>query len=199
MLTRDLFDEQLKTINLATIPDPQEVWHINPFSKLIRLLSSVAKKVLSSVLGRQELPSSIADITLGTYLRCCQTDSPTQIIRLISHDLGIESLSLEQSASWYKAWAPQLEQLTKKVEDAQPNVSHDGMATAIWQQVCAHHQVPSHLWMVDSLAKRFQISYDGALNMAMADVLTALQIDACNAEYQSRMDDMSKQKLKSRK
>lgn len=188
--TMEDFDSLQTAIDTDTIEQPKRRWR-----NLLGTLSRPFRKLLSIVknLGVNELPSSLGRLTLRAYLEACQAQKPSELVRIIADDLELELTNINQSVSCWKLWTKQLQDIGKKLEKAQPNINGDAMSTAIWQQVSEKHKLPSHIWLVDSMAKRFNISYEQAYQLKMFDVIIANTIDGCNAEYEHRIADMHKQ------
>lgn len=187
--TDDELDVLWSSIEHDKIPAPSKRRWFAP-STILQYVSHLWKKMVG--LLYDELPRNLYSLTLGTYLKVTQEATASSIIQMISEEFHI-TVPQHLKISVLNEWMTQIQQINKMFEKAQPTVSHEGYQQAIWQQVSDRHKVSPSLWLLDHVSRRFGITYDKAMELSVSDILTALQIDAVNQEYESRMMDWQKQ------
>lgn len=190
----DQLDVFFTSIQTQNIPAPKRTWWYNPLRTMWCAISTIISKAKAHL--RADLPTNLYGISLGTYLKVCKPQPASSILKTICEEYGIKHVPQANKVPILVEWMDQIAAISKKMEEAQPNVKGEGYQQAIWSQCAERHKVPPTLWMLDSLAKRFNKTYAEVSKMSISDVLVALSIDACNAEYESRVMDWQRQQSK---
>ena len=195
--TIEEFDLLADSMDETKIPEPKTEWKISRFKSLWTTFKAWLNNL--SFYEKQTLPPSLLRLTLEGYFRAIQQNKPSDFVKTIADDLHLKLASINQYVSLYKHWQKQIMDIGKSFEKSQPDIKQDGYTEATWANIMLKHKLPNHIWVIDTIAKRFSITYEETYKMRVADAIIALTIDSCNTELQSKMQDHALQESKRRK
>lgn len=152
-----------------------------------------------SFLFRWAYGDSIDDILLleklpiGTLLDINEKTKPSELVHMISEDLGLHLYFESDKVYLYLKWSERIKEILQLFAQYN-NINIPSSFENEWNRACAMVKVSPDLCLIDSIAQRFNLTYDQATKIPWPHALVASNIDLRRAVFESLCSEKLKQK-----
>ena len=136
---------------------------------------------------------SLEKLSIGTLLDINEKTVPSDLVHMISKDLGLSLYFENDKVYLYQKWTERIKEILQLFSQYN-NISVPSSFENEWNKVCSMIRINPDLCLIDSIAQRFNLTYDQAVKIPWAHVLTANNIDLRKAVFESMCSEKLKQK-----
>lgn len=136
---------------------------------------------------------SLEKLSIGTLLDINEKTVPSELVSMISKDLNIHPYFENDKIYLYQKWTERIKEILQLFSQYN-NISVPSSFENEWNNVCSMIRINPDLCLIDSIAQRFNLTYDQAVKIPWTHVLTANNIDLRKAVFESVCSEKLKQK-----
>lgn len=136
---------------------------------------------------------SLEKLSIGTLLDINEKTKPSDLVHMISEDLGLHLYFESDKVYLYLKWTERIKEILQLFSQYN-NISVPSSFENEWNKVCSMIRIDPDLCLIDSIAQRFNLTYDQAVKIPWTHVLTANNIDLRKAVFESMCSEKLKQK-----
>lgn len=136
---------------------------------------------------------SLEKLSIGTLLDINEKTKPSDLVHMISEDLGLRLYFESDKVYLYLKWSERIKEILQLFSQYN-NVSIPSSFENEWNKACAMVKVSPDLCLIDSIAQRFNLTYDQATKIPWTHVLVANNIDLRKSIFESMCSEKLKQK-----
>lgn len=153
----------------------------------------------SSFLFRWAYGDSIDDIlsleklSIGTLLDISEKTKPSDLVHIISEDLKLHLYFESDKIYLYLKWSERIKEILQLFSQYN-NINIPSSFENEWDKACTIVKISPDLCLIDSIAQRFNLTYEQATKIPWTQVLIANNIDLRKSIFESLCSEKLKQK-----
>lgn len=136
---------------------------------------------------------SLEKLSIGTLLDINEKTKPSDLVYMISKDLGLHLYFESDKIYLYLKWTERIKEILQLFSQYN-NIAISSNFENEWNRACAMVKIDPDLALIDSIAQRFNLTYDQATKISWTNVLIANNIDLRRAVFESMCSEKLRQK-----
>lgn len=136
---------------------------------------------------------SLEKLSIGTLLDINEKTKPSDLVHMISEDLGLHLYFESDKVYLYLKWFERIREILQLFSQYN-NINIPSSFENEWNKACSMIKIDPDLCLIDSIAQRFSLTYDQATKVPWPHVLVANNIDLRKSIFESMCSEKLKQK-----
>lgn len=136
---------------------------------------------------------TLEKLSIGTLLDINEKTKPSDLVHMISEDLKLHLYFESDKIYLYLKWSERIKEILQLFSQYN-NINIPSSFENEWNKACAMVKVSPDLCLIDSIAQRFNLTYDQATKIPWTHVLVINNIDLRRAVFESMCSEKLKQK-----
>lgn len=131
----------------------------------------------------KESELSLDHLSIGTLLDAVKSTSPMEMFNIINSELNIKWLTDKDKIYCFYKWKEDVERINAMFDALERNNPTDNKYQGLWSKIAERIPVQPEIALIDSLAKRMNISWKEAQKLEWAEAYLMLALDKRTALF----------------
>lgn len=136
---------------------------------------------------------SLEKLSIVTLLDINEKTKPSDLVRMISDDLGLHLYFENDKVYLYQKWSERIKEILQLFSQYN-NINIPSSFENEWNKACSMVKIDPDLCLIDSISQRFHLTYEQATKIPWPHVLISNNIDLRRSVFESMCSDKLKQK-----
>lgn len=136
---------------------------------------------------------TLEELSIGTLLDINEKTKPSDLVHMISEDLGLHLYFESDKVYLYLKWSERIKEILQLFSQYN-NINIPSSFENEWAKACSIVKIDPDLCLIDSIAQRFNLTYDQATKIPWPHVLVANNIDLRRTVFESLCSEKLRQK-----
>lgn len=136
---------------------------------------------------------SLEKMSIGTLLDINEKTKPSDLVHMISEDLKLHLYFESDKVYLYLKWSERIKEILQLFSQYN-SINIPSSFENEWAKACSIVKIDPDLCLIDSIAQRFNLTYDQATKISWTHVLVANNIDLRKSIFESMCSEKLKQK-----